>query len=83
MHWYWRAFSRLGTLPPASPSTSQHTEEVAELIAELAAAGSAALGVTLESGVQERLLAYARSGVGPSLGPVCAFQRCFIAWGAY
>ncbi|KAI3436136.1 hypothetical protein D9Q98_002193 [Chlorella vulgaris] len=40
---------------------SQHTEEVAELIAELAAAGSAALGVTLESGVQERLLAYARS----------------------
>lgn len=40
---------------------AQHKEEVSELIQELAAAGSAALGVQLESGVVERLNAYARS----------------------
>ena len=40
---------------------STHREEVAQLIEELAAAGSTALGVALESGVQERLCAYARS----------------------
>lgn len=40
---------------------SQHTGEVSQLIGQLAAAGSAALGITLDSGVPERLLAYARS----------------------
>ena len=35
---------------------------MAQLIAELAVAGAAALGVTLDAGVEERLLAYARSG---------------------
>lgn len=40
---------------------SQHREEVAALIRELAAAGSAALGVVLDSGLEGRLCAYARS----------------------
>ncbi|KAI7836615.1 hypothetical protein COHA_009500 [Chlorella ohadii] len=40
---------------------SQHTAEVSALIGELAAAGSQALGVQLEPGVEARLLAYARS----------------------
>jgi hypothetical protein len=44
-------------------TSSQHREDVGQLIDELAAAGSAALGVSLDSGVQERLCAYARSGV--------------------
>jgi hypothetical protein len=35
--------------------------QVVQLIRELAAAGSAALGITLEPGVEARLLAYARS----------------------
>lgn len=42
--------------------TPQYTVEVSELIRELAAAGSQALGVQLEPGVEARLLAYARSG---------------------
>eukprot|EP00882_Tetradesmus_deserticola_P019448 GHRQ01020934.1.p1 GENE.GHRQ01020934.1~~GHRQ01020934.1.p1 ORF type:complete len:198 (+),score=80.79 GHRQ01020934.1:453-1046(+) len=40
---------------------SRHKQEVSELITELAAAGADALGVQLESGVVERLNAYARS----------------------
>jgi hypothetical protein len=40
---------------------SQHKQEVSELIEELAAAGADALGVQLDSGVVERLNAYARS----------------------
>lgn len=40
---------------------SQHKGEVGALIDELAAAGSAALGVSLDAGAQERLCAYARS----------------------
>ncbi|PSC76819.1 hypothetical protein C2E20_0698 [Micractinium conductrix] len=39
----------------------QYKEEVGTLIDELAAAGAAALGVTLDAGVRERLCAYARS----------------------
>lgn len=50
------------TSPPFCPL--QHTVEVSELIRELAAAGSQALGVQLEPGVEARLLAYARSGEG-------------------
>ena len=42
----------------------QHKPEVCQLIAELAAAGSEALGVALDAGVQERLCAYGRSGEG-------------------
>lgn len=38
-----------------------YTSEVTSLIKELAAAGAAALGVTLDAGVEERLCAYARS----------------------
>jgi hypothetical protein len=55
----------------------QYKAEVSAVIAELAAAGSAALGVTLDAGVQERLCAYARSGgwvggraAAPSLVPL-------------
>lgn len=40
---------------------ARHTDEVSQLIQELAAAGSKALGVQLDSGVVERLNAYARS----------------------
>jgi len=40
---------------------SQHTAEVSQLIEELAAGGAAALGVTLQPGVVDRLNAYARS----------------------
>eukprot|EP00955_Chlamydomonas_euryale_P102128 365396-Chlamydomonas_euryale.AAC.6 len=40
---------------------SSHADEVSALIRELAAAGAAALGVTLDGGVEARLLAYSRS----------------------
>ena len=46
----------------------QHKAEVSQLIDELAAAGSEALGVTLDAGVQERLCAYARSGADANMG---------------
>ena len=52
--------------PSLSHARVQHTAEVSQLIAELAAAGSAALGVTLDAGVNERLCAYARSGAVPA-----------------
>lgn len=47
---------------PAPCRALQHKAEVGALIDELAAAGSAALGVSLDDGAQERLCAYARSG---------------------
>ena len=47
---------------PLSCTALQYKEEVGTLIDELAAAGAAALGVTLDAGVRERLCAYARSG---------------------
>ncbi|GAB4821761.1 hypothetical protein N2152v2_008807 [Parachlorella kessleri] len=40
---------------------AQHRDEVDQLIQELAAAGAPALGVSLNPGVEDRLLAYARS----------------------
>lgn len=40
---------------------SKYTADVAKLISELGAAGSSALGLTLDSGLEERLCAYARS----------------------
>ncbi len=40
---------------------ANHRAEVEKLIGELANAGSAALGVTLDAGIEERLCAYARS----------------------
>jgi hypothetical protein len=40
---------------------ANHRAEVEKLIGELANAGSAALGVSLDAGVEERLCAYARS----------------------
>lgn len=57
------AFMLVGAKHKASVGEveSGHTQEVSELIAELAAAGAADLGVSLEPGVVERLLAYARS----------------------
>ena len=56
----------------------QYKDEVSAVIAELAAAGSAALGVPLDAGVQERLCAYARSGgwVGGFVGGCSPAWRC-------
>lgn len=48
--------------PPVATACLQHKAEVAQLIGELSTAGAAALGVTLDAGVEERLCAYARSG---------------------
>lgn len=59
----------------------QHKGEVGQLIDELAAAGSAALGVQLDGGVQERLCAYARSGASTE-GGAAARRLCCLQNGA-